>query len=64
MDLNAQRVLTVAETARELRLGRSATYEAVKRGEIPSVRIGRRILIPVAALERLLAEAGRAEGER
>lgn len=36
-------------------LGRSATYEAIKRGEIPSVRIGRRILVPREALERLLS---------
>lgn len=41
------------------RLGRSATYDAIKRGEIPSVRIGRRILIPREALERLLS--GKAE---
>lgn len=36
-------------------LGRSATYDAVRRGEIPSVRIGGRILIPSRAIERLFA---------
>jgi excisionase family DNA binding protein len=36
-------------------LGRSSTYDALKRGDIPSVRIGRRILIPRAALDRLLS---------
>lgn len=35
-------------------LGRSATYEAIRRGDIPSVRIGRKILIPVAALEEIM----------
>ncbi len=35
-------------------LGRSATYDAIRRGDVPSVRIGRRILVPRAALERLL----------
>ena len=43
--------LTVLECAQLLRCGRSATYEAVKRGEIPSIRIGRRLRIPRAALD-------------
>jgi hypothetical protein len=34
--------------------GRSATYEAVRRGELPSVRIGRRLFVPTAPLRRLL----------
>lgn len=46
--------LTVDETSRLLRLSRGATYEAVRRGQLPSIRIGRRILIPRAALEKLL----------
>jgi excisionase family DNA binding protein len=44
----------VEETARILGLGRSATYEAIRRGEIPSIRIGKRLLVPRAALDRLL----------
>ena len=43
------------DAARALGLGRNATYEAIARGDIPSVRIGKRILVPVKALERLLA---------
>lgn len=34
--------------------GRSSTYEAVRRGELPSVRIGRRLFVPTAHLRRLL----------
>jgi excisionase family DNA binding protein len=34
---------------------RSGWYEAIRRGEIPHIRMGRRILIPRQALERLLA---------
>jgi len=45
----------VPEAAKMLGISRSVAYEAVSRGEIPSVKIGRRVLIPVAALERLLA---------
>lgn len=31
-------------------MGRSAIYEAVRRGDLPSVRCGRRVFIPTAAL--------------
>jgi excisionase family DNA binding protein len=37
-----------------LGIGRNQAYEAAHRGEIPSIRIGKRILVPVAALDRLL----------
>lgn len=38
-------------------LGRDGSYEAAKRGEIPVIRLGRRLRVPVAALERMLDEA-------
>lgn len=47
-------VLTVTEAAQLLRLARNTAYAAVKRGEIPTLRIGRRLLIPRDALERML----------
>jgi excisionase family DNA binding protein len=47
-------VLTVPETARALRIGRNQADEAVRRGELPSIRVGRRILIPRQAIEHLL----------
>jgi hypothetical protein len=40
-------------------LGRNASYEAARRGEIPTIRIGRLLRVPVVALERKLEEAGR-----
>ncbi len=46
--------LSVAEAARLLGIGRNSAYEAVRRGEIPSIRIGRRVLIPRTALMVLL----------
>lgn len=55
-------VLTVEETARYLRISRGSAYEAVKTNEIPHVRIGRRVLIPRAALLALLGEAPAAKG--
>lgn len=48
--------LTVTEAAELLGIGRSAAYEACQRGQIPTVRIGRRILIPRSALERFLED--------
>ena len=48
----------VDETAKILGLSRNAAYAAVATGEIPSVRLGRRIVIPRIALERLLEQAG------
>ena len=46
--------LTPKEACRLLGLSRGLMYEAIRTGQIPSIRIGRRILIPRAALERLL----------
>jgi excisionase family DNA binding protein len=43
------------ETGQLLGLAKASTYEAVHRGEIPTIRIGRRLLVPTAALRRLLA---------
>ncbi len=45
---------TVVEAAKLLGIGRSQAYQAVRRGQIPALKIGHRILVPVAALERLL----------
>ena len=39
-------------------VGRSASYEAARRGEIPTVRIGRKLFVPVVAIERMLEKAG------
>jgi excisionase family DNA binding protein len=48
----------LAQTARLLGISNNLVYEAAARGEIPTVKIGRRVLVPRAALNRLLgAEA-------
>ncbi len=48
--LDGRLTVTVKEAATILGLGRSAAYEAIRRGEIPSRRLGRRIVIPVPLL--------------
>ena len=49
-------VYTVEEAGTVLGLGRSGAYEAVRRGDIPTIKIGRRLLVPKAALERMLSD--------
>jgi excisionase family DNA binding protein len=49
--------LTVGEAAKLLRLSRAFTYELVARGELPSVRLGRRIVIPRIAIEGILSDS-------
>ena len=53
--------MTVEESATALGISRATAYEAVSRGEIPAIRIGRRILIPKVALEKLLDGGGQSE---
>ena len=48
--------LTVPEVAKLLGISRNYCYELVRRGIIPSIRLGKRILIPRAALEKMLEE--------
>jgi excisionase family DNA binding protein len=50
--------LSVPEAARLLGVSRMSAYSAVREGTIPSIRIGRRVLVPRAALDRLLDGAG------
>jgi excisionase family DNA binding protein len=47
-------VLTVEEAATVLRISRTLAFAAVRDGELPSVRIGRRVLVPRARLEAFL----------
>jgi len=48
--------LSVDEAGKMLGLSRGLMYQAVRKGEVPSIRIGRRILIPRAALYRMLED--------
>ena len=52
-----RRTYTVEEAAEILGISRSTAYECVKSGEIPSLKLRRRVVVPVAALEALLASA-------
>ena len=43
------------DTARALNLSKATTWKMVHTGQIPSVRLGKRVLVPKAALEKMLA---------
>lgn len=42
--------ITIEQAAQVLGLGRTAAYDAARRGELPTRRLGRRLLVPVPAL--------------
>ena len=59
--MDKPKTISVPDAGREyFGLSRNASYEAAHRGEIPVIRIGRLLRVPVVALERMLTEAGRA----
>ena len=47
-------VYTVPEAGRLLGLGRNAAYDAAKRGDIPTLRMGRLLLVPKIPFHRML----------
>lgn len=49
--------LTVVEAAQVLGVSRAFAYQLVARGELPSLRLERRIVVPRRALEVLIAQA-------
>ena len=49
--------LTVDETARVLGIGRNRLYQSIREGQLPVLRMGRRILVSRVVLEQVL-EAG------
>ncbi len=46
--------LTVEQAGRYMGLARQSAYDAAARGDLPTLRVGRRLLVPTAALRRLL----------
>ena len=55
--MEAPKTQTVAEAAKELGIGKNQAYAAANRGEIACIRIGKRILVLVEPLKRMLAGA-------
>ena len=58
-DLRERTFVSVEQAGRCLGLGRSSSYQAAKRGDLPTLRIGRRVVVPTPRLLTLLgADAG------
>jgi excisionase family DNA binding protein len=49
-------VMTVAEAAALLGLSKNSAYKAVHTGEIPTIKIGGKYVVPIAAFQRLLQQ--------
>jgi excisionase family DNA binding protein len=57
---NERKTLTVPEAGKEyFGLSKNASYAAVVRGEIPTIRVGRLLRVPVRALEAMLDRASK-----
>jgi excisionase family DNA binding protein len=54
----ARLTMRVEEAAGLLGISRGLAYELVNRGELPALRLGRRLVVPVSALEDLVVGAG------
>lgn len=48
--------LSVDEAANALGISRALAYELVKRGELPGMQLGRRIVVPRKALEAMVEQ--------
>jgi len=55
-DWRARTVVSVPVAAGLLGLSRQGAYDAASRAELPAIRIGRRLIVPVVKLRRLLGE--------
>ena len=49
--------ISVPAAGRRLGLGKNLSYAAAARGDIPVIKIGGRLIVPVAALKRMLEAA-------
>jgi excisionase family DNA binding protein len=58
MDQMEDRTISVPEAGRRVGLSKNAAYKAAKAGEIPALRFGRKLRVPIVALERMLSEVG------
>ncbi len=64
MTATTPKTMSVPEAGRVyFDIGRDASYQAAKTGQIPVIQIGKLLRVPVAAMERMLDRAGEADQE-
>jgi excisionase family DNA binding protein len=54
----SRQTYNIEEAGQLLGVGRNQAYEAARTGQIPTIKIGKRILVPKAALDRMLNGSG------
>ena len=59
--MSEKKVLTIMEVAAELGISKGTAYEAARTGAIPTIRIGKRLIVPRVAFDKMLAQAGESE---
>ena len=64
MDKAERLTLNIPEAAKVLGISRGSAYELAAQGKLPVIHLGlKRMVVPIVALERMLAEAGTDKGE-
>jgi excisionase family DNA binding protein len=58
MSLESNATMTIEEAAKLLGIGRNQAYSAASRGELPAIRLGKRILVLRLPLEKMLRGEG------
>lgn len=53
-ELLSSATVSVPEAGKILSLSRNSSYEAAKRGEIPTIRFGSKLRVPTAALRKMI----------
>ncbi|GJE48426.1 hypothetical protein GOFOIKOB_1456 [Methylobacterium tardum] len=54
LERTGAKTISIDEAAAWLGISRNGAYEAAKRGEIPTIKIGRLLKVPVVPFERML----------
>jgi len=54
-------IMTVPEAARFLKIGRTAAYEAIRTGQLPALRLGRKLRVSRVAVQEALLASGRSD---
>ena len=54
--MQERKTISVEEAGQMLGLSRASSYQAAANGELPTIKIGRRLLVPKAKMRELLGE--------
>ena len=61
MDTEQKLACSVEDAARTLGISRGLAYELARQGQLPTIRLGRRLLVPLEALHRMLRDVASGE---